>query len=44
MNVCRPKSWAARFYDKSENESNMEKWVKVCHNKLLKMNMGMDGK
>ena len=25
MSVCKPKSWAIRFYNKSENESNIEK-------------------
>jgi len=25
MIVCKPKSWAAKFYDKSEDESNIEK-------------------
>ena len=25
MSVCKPKSWAVQFYDKSENKSNIEK-------------------
>ena len=25
MNACKPKSWAVKFYDKSENESNIGK-------------------
>ena len=25
MSVCKPKSWAVKFHDKSENEGNMEK-------------------
>ena len=25
MSVCKPKSWAVKFYDKSENENNIQK-------------------
>ena len=25
MNVCKPRTWAVKFYEKSENENNIEK-------------------
>ena len=38
-NVCKPKGGAVNFYDKSENENNIEKKeVREYHNKLLNMN------
>ena len=42
MSVRKPKSWAIKFYDKYEDENNIEKKeVRGCHNKLLNMKYNM---
>ena len=42
MSASRPKGWAIKFHDKSENENNIEKHeVKEYHSKLLNMKYNM---
>ena len=39
--VCKAKGWAVKFYDKSENESNIETKGKVVPQQLVNMNYSM---
>ena len=42
MSVCKPKSWAVKFYDKSENASNIEKRGKGVPQQIVQNELQYD--